>query len=230
MFILLSHFLGVDTPAFAGGPSLTISPIKEIGKGGSSNSYTLTFPNHLGTHIDAPLHFDPLGKPLSAYDLEDLVFTRPVLLDIPKEDSELIRRDDLQAEREPISKADLLLLRTGFERFRETDPVRYSTRNPGLSAEAAAYICQKLPGLRGIVLDTISASAVQHREEGGRAHTTLLSSRNFFIIEDAALSRYPGGVERILAFPLFVVGVDSAPCTLVAEAHSSRLAGRIQRR
>ncbi|MFQ5950579.1 MAG: cyclase family protein, partial [Candidatus Geothermarchaeales archaeon] len=90
MFVLLSHRLGVDTPAFAGGPSLTISPIKQMDKGGSSNSYRLAFPNHLGTHIDAPQHFDPSGKPLSAYDLEDFVFTHPVLLDIPKDNSMLI--------------------------------------------------------------------------------------------------------------------------------------------
>ena len=52
MLVNLSHVLTKETPGFAGGPSLTISPIKEIKTGGSSNSYNLHFSNHLGTHID----------------------------------------------------------------------------------------------------------------------------------------------------------------------------------
>jgi kynurenine formamidase len=217
LFILLSHKLSEDTPAFADGPSLRISPIKEITSGGSSNSYTLTFPNHLGTHMDAPLHFDASGRPIADYEIEELVFENPVILDIPKGDSELIAESELRDATDDLSDADLLLLRTGFEQYRDTDPVRYSTRNPAISPDAAAYVRNELPSVIAICLDTISASAVQHREEGRETHRTLLSSRDFFIIEDAALSRYSEDIQRVLAIPLYIVGVDSAPCTLLGE-------------
>lgn len=217
MFTLLSHPLSVSTPAFAGGPSLSISPIKELRSGGSSNSYTLCFPNHLGTHIDAPKHCDDRGRPLSSYAAEDFVFTRPALLDLPKEESELIRPVELQPFKRRIASADLLLLRTGFQKYRHADSVKYATRNPGISPEAATYLMHSFPRLRALGLDTISASAVRHREEGRAAHRILLSGRDFFIIEDMNLMNYPKRTRRVLIVPLIVEGVDSAPCTALAE-------------
>ena len=197
---------------------MTIKPIKEIKSGGSSNSYKITLSNHLGTHVDAPQHFDINGKSISEYSLEELVFTRPILINLPKEESQFIERRDLESSRQLIAKADMLLLRTGFQKYRETDPVKYSTRNPGVSSGAAAYIVDNFPNLKAIGFDFISTSAVQHREEGRAAHRILLSNRDFFIVEDMDLANYPKNTKRILVMPLMVVGVDSAPCTVIAEA------------
>ena len=214
---LLSHKLAVDTPAFALGPGMQITPLKEISKGGSSNSYSLSFSNHLGTHVDAPNHFDPKGRRISSYGPENFIFSRPILFDLPKQESQLIRIEDLEQRAETIEKADLLLLRTGFQRYRKTDPKKYATRNPGISASGAEYIARSFPRLRAIGVDTISISAVEHREEGREAHRNLLRDRDYFIIEDMDLAQYPKNVGRILALPLFVEGIDSAPCTVIAE-------------
>lgn len=217
MIVCLSHKLCTTTPAFGGGESLAITPIKEIKSGGSSNSYKVALPNHLGTHVDAPLHFDVNGKSIADYSLEDLAFTKPVLMDLPKEESTFIEQMDLERHRQQILNADILLLRTGFQRYRDTDPLKYSTRNPGVSSKAAAYIVDNLPNLKAIGFDFISTSAFQHREEGRAAHRILLSNRDFFIVEDMDLSSYPSNAKRILVMPLMIVGVDSAPCTVIAE-------------
>ncbi|MFQ5763202.1 MAG: cyclase family protein, partial [Candidatus Bathyarchaeia archaeon] len=123
--ILLSHKLTLETPAYNSGPSLKISPMQEIRSGASSNSYVLSFPNHLGTHIDAPKHFDDGGRPIASYDLDELVFNRPMIADLHKDDSELITEQELRQFGQLISKADLLLMRTGFQKYRDTDPHRY---------------------------------------------------------------------------------------------------------
>ncbi len=218
MWVILSHKLGVGTPSFAGGPSLTISPIKEIRTGGSSNSYTLSFPNHLGTHVDAPRHSDDRGRGVADYPLSSFIFSCPVVLQLPKEESDMVTADNLRNESKKIRSADLLLIRTGFQKYREDGRERYMNRNPGVSAEAAAYVVSSFPKLRALGFDFISLSAVQNREEGRRAHRTLLTGRDFFIIEDMDLSHVPRHLKRVLVVPLFVEGVDSAPCTVLGEA------------
>ena len=210
MLVNLSHVLTKETPGFAGGPSLTISPIKEIKMGGSSNSYNLHFSNHLGTHIDCPNHFDENGKTVSKYKLDDFIFTSELLVDIPKKDSELIEARDLEKFEKDINKVEILLIRTKFQRYRELEPERYSKVNPGLSSEGAKYIVDKFPKLKAIGLDIISVSSASNRDEGRKAHGILLKKRDFFIIEDMNLSNYVANIKRIFAIPIFINGVDSS--------------------
>lgn len=213
---MLSHVLDVSTPSFEGGLSLKIEPLKEIGAGASSNSYTLTFPNHLGTHADAPKHVDERGKSLAEYPIEAFVFDRPILLDLPKGESELILPSELSEHEDEVAEADLLLIRTGFQKYRRSDPDRFMNRNPGFSEAAARYV-SNFPRLRALGLDFISLSAVQRREEGRAAHRALLSGRDFFVVEDMDLARCPRRPRRVIMVPLLVSGVDSAPCTVLAE-------------
>jgi kynurenine formamidase len=134
LWVILSHKLGVKTPSFSAGPSLTITPIKEMKMGGSSNSYTLSLPNHLGTHIDAPKHVDDGGKAISDYPFDAFVFLHPLVLEMPKGESELVTLEELKEHKGEIEKADLLLLRTRFQVYRDKDPAKYMNMNPGVSA------------------------------------------------------------------------------------------------
>ena len=171
----------------------------------------------MGTHIDAPNHFSNDGRPLASYPIDNFIFDKPYLIDLPKQDSELVTKADLEAYRDSIREADLLLLRTGFQIFRETDPLKYGSQNPGLSAEAARYITENFGNLRALGLDSVSLSPVQNRAEGRQAHRNLLNGRNFFIIEDMDLQSYQDNFRRVWVVPLYVEGVDSAPCTVIAE-------------
>jgi arylformamidase len=218
LWTLLSHKLDSKTPSFAGGPTLLITPLKEIRTGGSSNSYALTFPNHLGTHVDAPRHSDDRGRAVADYTMSSYEFLHPAVLEITKGESEMITSAELKRYEDEIEGADLLLLLTGFQECRKKDPEKYMRRNPGVSAEAAAYLASRFPKLRALGFDFISLSAVQNREEGRRAHRALLADRDFFIIEDMDLSNVPKHVNRVLVVPLLVEGVDSSPCTVLAES------------
>ena len=216
MHALLSHHLSISTPGFAGGESLTITPIKEIASGGSSNNYKISMPCHLGTHVDGPKHFDDSGRPIASFSIEELVFKNPVLLDVAKGEGELILPSDLEEFDSAIGRGDMLLLRTGWERIRDSDPRKFSMENPGMSVEGAKYLTG-FPNLKALGLDTLSLSSVPHREEGRVAHRTLLKDRDFVIVEDMHLADYPFNVRSIIVSPLFVDGVDSAPCTVIAE-------------
>lgn len=217
MWVLLSHKLSVATPSYDMGPGLEIKPFKQIERGDSSNSYFVSFLNHLGTHVDAPLHFDPRGRPIAGFGVDFFVFERPVLVDIPKGVGELITADELRSLYGEIRDADLLMIRTGFQRFRESDVETFSRRGPCLSDGAARYIVEELPKLRAVGVDAISISSPMRREEGRAAHRTLLVGRDFLIIEDMDLMDKPSNIRRVFVMPLLIEGVDSAPCMVLAE-------------
>ncbi|GBC68646.1 Kynurenine formamidase [archaeon HR01] len=216
MWIYLSHPLSENTPSYAGGPGLTIKPHRQIVRGDSSNSYIVTLLNHLGTHVDAPNHFSVTGRSISSYRPEELFFTSPALVDIPKRSGELLSRSELSSYERVIAGADLLLVRTGFQRYRVEEPERYASLGPCLSAEAAHYLAG-FPGLRAVGFDMISISSPLHRDEGRAAHRVLLVERGILIVEDMDLMGKPRELKRVVVAPLMIEGVDSAPCTVLAE-------------
>jgi arylformamidase len=217
LYLELSHHLTADTPLAPGVPPIQIRHHSSIERGDLSNLFVLHFSNHTGTHIDAPLHFLRNGLPISQFGLEEFVFEQPFCVDIPLGDGEMFRARDLEPYFAQISDCDLLLLRTGYTRVRRTDPARYRIFAPGMSVEGARYLLEQFPKLRALGLDTISLASMQHLEEGLEAHRVLLGGkdRRFLIIEDMNLDRDLSDLKRVLALPLFIDGVDSAPCTVM---------------
>lgn len=216
MWIFLSHRLSVLTPSYDDGPRLEIAPFKQISKGDSSNSYFLKMLNHLGTHVDAPNHFDPRGRPISSFTAEELVFLKPLLLDVAKKPGELITAEELKSYRGEIAGSDILLIRTGIQKLRNSDPAAFIKKGVCLSVEAAEFL-RNFEKLRALGVDAISISSPLMREIGREAHRRLLVGRSFLIIEDMDLDGKPAALKKVFVMPLMVEGVDSAPCTVLAE-------------
>ena len=61
---------------------LTKSKLKEMIKGDSCNTINLAFPNHSGTHIDFPYHFNSDGKTLNDYPATYWQFDLVELIDL----------------------------------------------------------------------------------------------------------------------------------------------------
>ncbi len=78
---------------------------------------------------------------------------------------------------------------------------------------------KELKFIKAIGIDTISITAFQRKEEGRSAHKILLkksnSGRPMLIIEDLNLSMEYANFSRIFAIPIFIKGIDSAPCTVI---------------
>lgn len=138
-----------------------------------------------------------------------------------KGNRELVTKSELEAHAEALSEADLLLLRTGWSAIRRSDPERYSSEGPGVSADACEYLIDGFPQLKAIAMDWLSLANPHLIDEGVTAHQILCGvgrrDRYVIIIEDVDLSRLPTDAVRILAFPLFPEQSDSSPCTVVAE-------------
>jgi kynurenine formamidase len=219
MYVYLSHALAPDTPCYRDARNVKVTRTRNLDEGAPVNAHRFEVGGHDGTHVDAPLHFVRDGRPVDSYDAGDWVFAPVALLDVVKDDSELIAAADLAPFVARAADAELLLIRTGFERHRVADPSRYAARNPGFSVAGAQFLYRAFPRCRALGLDVISLAAVEHVEEGFAAHRELLfaTGRSVLIAEDMHLAHLDQAPARVIMLPLRVRGVDGAPVTAIAE-------------
>jgi arylformamidase len=218
MTILLSYPLGKTTPIYPGAPSVEITPHRLIADGYRYNSYKVNLWNHAGTHVDSPRHVYEEGPTLSELDIFHFIYTRPVFIDIPVLDDELITPQQLHDSLGSQKDWDFIGIRTGFGQHRLIDPARYIRHNPGLSAQAANWLVSRFPNLRAIAVDLISITGAVHAEAGWEAHRILLHPENpKLIIEDVNLPLDLPPIKKITVAPLFIEGIDSCWCSVIAE-------------
>ena len=216
-WIFLSHPLGSETPTFFTNPRVERESQTTVRKNGYSQEL-LTMLNHTGTHVDAPSHFVELGASVDTLSADKWVFENPVLIDVATESDHLVETDGLYSHRERLESADIVLLRTGFERYRER-PEHWSLHNPGLSEQVALALIELCPKLRAVGVDLPSASAAQAMDDGAAFHQVWLgqSDRTPVIFEDLHLSEIHDArsLELVIALPIRLIRGDGAPCTVI---------------
>ncbi len=224
MIKLLSYPLGSNTPTFGENPPVTVKQLSSIAEGGVANWFEITTINHNGTHIDAPFHFWQDGPTLTDIPIHEFIFDNPLLIDIPKTDAELITRDDLRPFADAFAQADLLLIRTGFRKYRDTEPQRYGKQAPGFHSNAADVLMAESSTLRGLAMDIPSANAYMHMDEGIAFHQEVLGTTGrgsyIFLIEDVKIDHdlTQEDLKRVLVIPTWLHQMDAAPCTIIAES------------
>ena len=217
----LSYPLDVNDPGFPGEPTLTLGTCTSTDNGDVYNSSKIHLFNHFGTHFDAPRHFNPQGVSITQLPLDQFIYNKPLLLDIPKNTGEMIEPEDLQEYLASIQQADFLIIRTGLEKVRLQNPQEYAANGSAVSIQAAQYLIDNAANLKAIGFDFISLASPAHPEHGVKAHQIMLGmfSENFIcIIEDMQLAHINKTVlQRVFALPLRVKGIDSSQVTVLAE-------------
>ncbi|MDA8141170.1 MAG: cyclase family protein [Desulfobacteraceae bacterium] len=215
--IWLSHPLSTETPAYGGARGLTCEVASSIQAGATANTSRWSLPNHLGTHVDAPRHFYDRGMTITDYSSDFWIFNHPQLIEVNGDADTIIEVADLSSAVAPES--DLLLIRTGFERFRH-EPY-YWQSNPGLSPDIARWLRSSRPKVRAVGVDCISITARAHRSIGRDAHQSFLNpeidGRPVLLIEDMALEAVSGMLSRVIVLPFRVLNCDGTPCTVLGE-------------
>ena len=133
--VFLSHELSPDGPAYGSNPPVKVTMDRRLSSGDTCNTAIFEFHNHSGTHVDAPLHFDPDGRAISYYRPEEWFFDCVTLVDIPVDPGVLIGPERLESVAGKLEATEFLLLRTGFERYRSA--AAYVAANPGLAPPLA---------------------------------------------------------------------------------------------
>ncbi|MBT3784220.1 hypothetical protein HOF92_04530, partial [bacterium] len=217
---LLSYPLDSSTPAYGNGEGLKSRSDKNICEGDSCNTLHIEFSNHLGTHVDCPLHFDSDGASITDYE-PDFWNPGPVgIVEIPAQAAQLLDENDLLSstgyESLPTN-IQALLLKTGWGSRRQSR--EYWESPPGYLPSLADWMRNRFPELRFFGFDSISLSSFAHRDVGREAHRAFLKhQRPILILEDLNLVRVeaPGTLSEVLISPLFLSGADGAPCTIWA--------------
>ncbi len=219
MYLLLSYPLTERTPLYGDTPAVNFTPLKEIRKNDSCNTTYVSFCTHSGTHIDAPLHFSQNDRSVTDFSIQEYIFEKPLLIDCPKDPGTLITKENILPWEFQLLDCDLLLIRTGFSKFRGQDI--YRTHNPGLSPCLAEHVVANCPNVRAIGLDSISVSSFQQRQIGRQTHQILLSQkdkkRSLLIIEDMKLPDDAKVFKKVFVIPTLLDGLDGAPTTVFAE-------------
>ncbi len=169
-------------------------------RGGSCNVSAITMSVHVGTHTDAPLHFDVAGADIASVDLGAYLGPCRVI-------------DVRGAGSPPLVPAAALapdVLR-GVVRvlLRTRDQHDHRTWDPGftaLGADAARVLVAA--GVRLVGIDTPSIDHADSKELDGHH---VLHDGGVAILENVDLRGVPPGDYELIALPLRIVDGDSSP-------------------
>ena len=221
MYQLLSYPIKEGQPTWPGNPACSLEPPTSIAGGDTANTCTIHLFNHYGTHLVGPMHFYGKGIPLDEVPFGQFFFHKPLLLDIPKEPGAKLMPEDLIPHREDVKDADLLLIRTGFSKYRREKPDLYENNGPAVSSRLARYLQDNMSHLKALALDFVSLASYSDTKDGDLAHQIMLGmfhDRYICIIEDVNMEGLPSGfLKNAAAVPLIIEGIDSSPVTMWAE-------------
>lgn len=189
-------------------------------------SKAISLPEHLGTHLDAPNHFEANQPSVDAILPEHLVGPGVVIdqsLAFEQQPDSVLTLEQLHAwEREhgEIPSGAIVFLATGWSQF-WTNPPRYMNKDmegklhfPGYSAEAAKFLIEERQA-KGLGIDTLSIDPGNSRDF--IVHHLVNRAQRYGLENVAGLDKLPprgfwvvvapmkiehgtGGPTRILAF------------------------------
>lgn len=201
------------------------------GEGWAEEMVTLS--SHLGTHVDAPLHYGSTcgGAPAKSVDqipLEEL-FCDAVVLDMShkKGTGDAISVDDLKKALDKvqyqIKEGDAVLIRTDHDKYPLNDALRYNY--PGLVRESALYIAEcgaKVGGTDALGWDRPFPKMVAEYQMTKDksliwdAHFAYREVEVYVIQQLANLDKLPPHGFKVAFFPIPLVGASAAPARVVA--------------
>ena len=226
MFLFLSHRLDPAGWGWPGEPVIEVKQCSDISDECPYCSFSSVLPNHFGTHMDAPRHFVKNGLSINDLPIEYFCHKKVALLEIPKGDAEGITKEDLEPFKDVLSKVSFALLRTGYEKYKFSEPLRYQNEGPYVAPSAGRYLTDNFPNLKGIGVDFLAIGSPSSKVPAGElppdCHKNLLgyyTGKFCTAVEDMHLSEIPAGAE-ILQFynaPLLIKGLDSSQVVCIAE-------------
>lgn len=203
-----------DLPVWPGDPRVIVEPTSRISRGDTTNMTRLDMGSHTGTHIDAPLHFEPDGSTVDRLPLDVLIGrARLVELDV----KEKIARRDLEAL--DLSGVTRLLFRTANTLLWRLPASGRSTFRKDyiyVAPDAADYIVEH--GIRLVGVDYLSVE-----KYGGPDHAThhRLLRAGVVVLEGIDPHGVPPGDYDLIALPLRVEGCDGAPTRVILQTISA---------
>lgn len=203
-------------------PDIVFVPRTRAASGDVNNTTTVELFLHAGSHVDAPFHFDKNGRTIDQIPIENFIYKKALLLNLPKGRGERITRSDLEG-RPLLEEADMILFYTGYSQY-VNDEASYRDDFPALDESAARYLRRNFKNLKAIGIDTLSIEGTDGGEKGFGVHHELLDEegreeRSLLVYEnmDFRPILHCSSYFQAYAFPLRFKGLDASPVSLIAE-------------
>ena len=186
------------------------------------DSEAMFMSTHTGTHVDAPSHFRP---GLASIDMisSDRLVCNAVLIRAQKRANQLIEQQDIdkQQQQQQIGQGDAVVIVTGWEK-KHSGSRNYMSQNPGLSEQAARYLCRNKVNAVAIDCPSIDTAA----DSRFTAHHILLSN-NILVVENLCnldritsrnrkSSNSSGVTFTLIISPLKLGGATGSPARVLA--------------
>lgn len=218
-------------PPFANTPSLSREEISHYDDRGPAWAwYTLTIGEHVGTHVDAPIHWitGREGADLGSIGPNQLIGPACVIdktAETEADNGYLLTVADLEAweaEHGRIPERAWVLLRTGWG-SRAQDQTAFLNviedvpRTPGPDVEASRWLATARP-INGFGTETvgIDAGAAAAFEPPFPLHNLLLGNGRLGLTQLANLERLPATGALLVVAPLRLVGGTGSPSRVFA--------------
>jgi kynurenine formamidase len=185
----------------------------------------LEMPEHFGTHMDAPAHFDPKGKTLDQIPVTQFL-RAAVVIDVSEKvksnvDYRVTERDlkDWEKRNGLIPSGSVVFFRTGWA-LRWPSQKEYMNQDaqatmhfPGLSIEAARYLLDHThPAAIGIDTASIDYGPSQDFE----VHHLTMPAGPYNLENVANLDRLPERGAFVIALPMMLRGGSGSPTRVIA--------------
>ena len=189
----------------------------------NAHSCTLRIPDHVATHVDAPIHTVPGGGFLEDIDLRRLI-GEAVCLDLDRGGIDYgYTANDLEAAGTDVRRGDIVLIYSGFQDAAPGERMRQTYLTPG----AAEWLVERgavAVGLEPASPDPVRAGMYEYgwtdvdcpNPPPWPAHGILLRNDVYVIEGLTNLDRIRGRRVRFAALPPLIPGLSGCPVRAVA--------------
>lgn len=193
----ISMTLRPDMPTWPGSAGFARTVTMSMAEGGEANVSKIESDLHMGTHVDAPVHFVPGARTVEDLALDALIGPA-VVVDVGN--AAAIGPDEVAA----APPADRIL-------FRTTNSQRHAAGNGEFFEDFVAITADGARALvdRGVRLVGVDYLSVQRYADPTDTHCILLGAE-VVAVEGLDLSRVAAGTYELLCLPLKIEGADGA--------------------
>lgn len=167
---------------------------------GSVNVGNLQSSTHIGTHIDAPFHYDDQGLKIHELPL-DIYFTKAQVMDVSR--LEKINSSDLKPLEEGVTA---VLLKTASWKNRTAFPETW----PVFDVSIAQWLADNGVNLLGVDVPSVDPETSKELP----MHQAM-NRHQRYILEGIVLDDVAEGVYRLVALPLKIKDGDGSPVRAV---------------
>jgi kynurenine formamidase len=208
---------------FVNTPGLSRRPLSRFDERGPAWAWdALEIGEHVGTHLDAPVHW------ITGRDGEDVASVPPARLIAPAvvidksaeaaaDPDYLLTIKDVRAH-EPIPEGAWLLFRTGWDaRAHDQDAFLNGGHTPGPDADCARWLAEECP-IAGFGVETVGtdAGAAAGFDPPFPVHHFLLGAGKYGITQLANVAELPPTGAVIVVAPLKLVAGTGSPSRVLA--------------